>query len=310
MIQQLHQTPTEDGNTESVSAKPSSSSARHWCFTIPSNQFETLELLQKLQTFCKSGCYQLEEGESTGYLHYQGYIELTKKNRREFLTKRLDAFHYEVCRNIDASIKYCTNPSKLRHGEPVLFNLSLPYSGQDLILEKDFYPWQKFISALVKTTPDDRSIYWFYEREGKTGKSKFAKTMAYHNPKVCMTTATKSADILTCVEKHYNTYIFDFPRSLGDFTPFNALEQLKNGYITDCKLKKAGRTLMFQPPHIIIFSNHEPNIEKLSKDRWKIYNIVDNDLTEVKLNELFISSNPNPNPNLWRAPRHPSGLPL
>jgi len=293
MLQQLQTTPTADGNT-------GSSAARNWVFTIPVNQFPRELLFQQLQKIAKSFVFQHEVGEETNYEHHQGYIELKKKNRRTFLRNTLGPFHFEVCRNRDAAIKYCSNPLKRRIGKPVTFNLELPYSGEDLLHQDDFFPWQKFLHNIIMTEPDDRSIYWFFETDGCVGKSKFAKTICYHNPNVCLVTATKSADILTCAETHFTTYIFDFPRSLGEFCPFNALEQLKNGFITDCKLKKQGRTLMFKPPHVIILSNRMPKTEKLSQDRWKIYEIKTNDITHINLTKIWdtkYNHNPNPNPN-------------
>lgn len=288
----LHTAPdcsTANGNTNSFAA-------RYWVFTIPTNQMSKENLLQVLQDLCSNYCFQQEIGETTNYHHYQGYMALKKKNRLSWLRSKFGPFHFEVCRNKQASINYCSNPNKQRIGQPVFFNITPPYMGEDLIRQENFYPWQQFIFDLTNQTPDDRSIYWIFESRGGVGKSKFAKTLCFHNPNIRLTTATKSADILTCAESHYTTYIFDFPRSLGDFCPFNALEQLKNGYITDCKLKKVGRTLMFKPPHIIIFSNREPNLGKLSADRWKVFEIVDNDLVSIDVNNIW-NTNPNPNPN-------------
>lgn len=279
MLQPAPNCSKANGNTESFARV-------NWVFTIPTNSISSDQLFQLLQGICSRFCFQHEIGETTDYNHYQGYMALKKKNRLGWLRKTLGPFHFEVCRNVDASIKYCSNPSKKRVGDPVFFNLSKPYAGEDLVPQDKFYPWQKFIHNLTITEPDDRSIYWFFEREGGVGKSKFGKTLKFHNPKICLITATKSADILTCVEEHYTTYIFDFPRSIGEFCPFNALEQLKNGFITDCKLKKSGRVLMFKPPQVIIFANRPPATEKLSKDRWRIYEIVNNDLEFIDLYKI------------------------
>ena len=115
----------------------------------------------------------------------------------------------------------------------------IPYTGEDLPKLEDLYEWQQDLLARIQTKPDDRHVYWYYEPTGTMGKTKFGKYLTYHHKKVRMITATKSADILTCVHMRYNTYILDFPRTLGpEFCPFAAIEQVKNGFITDSKLKK------------------------------------------------------------------------
>lgn len=278
-IEQLQTTPATNGNTNSFAA-------RKWCFTIPRDAYAPEFLFQELQKITKSFIFQEEVGETTKYKHLQGYLELKKKNRLSFLTNNIGTYHFEVCRNPQASIQYCSDPTKKRIGEPYSYNIDIPYNGEDLIQSPDYNKWQKFIYNMIQTAPHDRHIYWFFDYKGGSGKSKFSKSLAFYNNKICMTTATKSADILTCTEKHFTTYIFDFPRSIGDFTPFNALEQIKNGFITDCKLKKSGRTLFFKPPHLIIFANRPPQTEKLSKDRWKIYEIVNDDIIPIQLDDF------------------------
>ena len=36
---------------------------------------------------------------------------------------------------------------------------------------------------------------------------------------------------------------------------------------------------------MIVFSNEKPDIGKLSKDRWKIFKIIGEDLVDIKLEE-------------------------
>ena len=49
--------------------------------------------------------------------------------------------------------------------------------------------------------------------------------------------------------------------------------------------KRLIKELKFQTPNIVIvFSNDKPDIEKLSKDRWKIFKIIREDLLDVTEN--------------------------
>ena len=58
------------------------------------------------------------------------------------------------------------------------------------------------------------------------------------------------------------------------------VEKIKNGRIVADKYNTA--ELKFQTPNIVIvFSNEKPDCEKLSKDRWKIFKIIGEDLLDV-----------------------------
>lgn len=215
----------------------------------------------------------LEICPTTKKQHLQMYFRWNNARTWKAIKKDFPDCHIEPARRgITPNVIYCTKENTIINDWPEL--LEKEYDGEDLPNENQLYPWQHTLLDILKTKPNDRDIYWFYDEIGNVGKSKFGKYLWFKNKTtLCFTTATKSADILTSAENHYKTYIFDFPRSLGEFCPYNAIEQLKNGFITDSKLKKKCRTLAFNPPHIIIFSNQLPRLDKLSMDRWKIYHI-------------------------------------
>lgn len=244
--------------------------SRNWIIVL--NNYTETELEQLNGTELGKIVIGKEVGEN-GTPHLQCYIQLKNPRTLTGLKKALglNRAHLEPCyKNNIANINYCSKDKNIVRND---FG-GLIYTGEDLPKECDLFNWQKELLNIIDSKPDDRTIYWFHEKLGRSGKTKFGKYCCFHHKNVCMTTATKSADILTAVQTHYNTYILDFPRSLGpEFCPYNALEQLKNGFITDSKLKKESRILMFDPPHVIVFSNEPPTKSKLSMDRWKIYDI-------------------------------------
>lgn len=256
-------------NTEDASERFRS---RRWSITVNNYTESDLELLAqwKINNFkCVAG---LEDGKECNTPHVQGYIEFPNPRTFKGLKREFpNQWHFEPSyKNRQANINYCTK-------ECNVFVNSWEYeiyAGDDLPKSSQLYDWQKDLIEKINNKPDPRCIYWYYEPHGNSGKSTFGKYLAFHYNNVCLTTATKSADILTCVDTQYNCYVLDFPRTLGsDFAPFTAIEQLKNGFITDSKLKKQSRMIMFNPPHVIIFSNYFPKVEKLSRDRWRIFNI-------------------------------------
>ena len=65
--------------------------------------------------------------------------------------------------------------------------------------------------------------------------------------------------------------MLDIPRHQLDYVGYGALEQLKNGMIYSGKYE--GGTCLFDNPHVIVFANEPPKIEKMSLDRWKIIDL-------------------------------------
>lgn len=248
------------GNTKSLRCKPS----RVWCFTLNNYTEDHIALLEeKLET---TFVFQQETGEN-GTPHLQGCVYF-KKPVRPSESIKIKEIHWEKCRSWDLSVKYCSK-TDTRTGKVFYKGVRLPRVDNRIC---GFIPnaWQQQLINIHESDPDWRKIYWYVDLKGGKGKSLLAKYMYTKYNDVCVVTATKSADILTSAEEHYKSYIIDMPRCAGEFCPFNAIEQIKNGFITDAKLKKKARVLCFEPPHVFVFSNHHPDLSKLSSDRWKI----------------------------------------
>lgn len=74
----------------------------------------------------------------------------------------------------------------------------------------------------------------------------------------------------------YNTEaevaLFDMARCNNpDYWPWNFMENLKNGWF--CSTKYQGTMKVFNAPKIVVFTNSTPPKDKLSADRYEIYNI-------------------------------------
>ncbi len=110
------------GNTNKLCRKTRRQRARSWCFTW--NNHTENDMAQLAQTFLKIGTqkyfYQEEIGEEKTP-HLQGVINF--KNPIDFnsLKKISDKIHWEACKNLRASIKYCSkeetrNGRQFSHG--------------------------------------------------------------------------------------------------------------------------------------------------------------------------------------------------
>lgn len=244
----------------------------YWFFTL--NNW-TNEERDEISSFCKKNCkkylFQEEIGEKCGTPHLQGNIMLRKKMRwSEFgLSKRIS---WEKTRNPKSAFDYCCK-AETAVGK-VYTNMRIDKS----IDKKNFYPWQKLIYDILQDEPDHRKICWIYESTGNTGKSAFVKYMV-KNENALMCNGGKCKDLINLV---YNadmdlcsTVLWDLPRSNKGKVSYDAIECIKNGMICNTKYETGVKT--FAPPHIIIFSNYEPeNTDNLSEDRWCKFTINKN----------------------------------
>jgi hypothetical protein len=68
---------------------------------------------------------------------------------------------------------------------------------------------------------------------------------------------------------------------LGDF--YSGIEVIKNGVAYDKRY--TAKKIRFNRPRIFVFTNTLPELNLMSKDRWVIWTIINNDL--IKWNELL-----------------------
>lgn len=239
-----------------------------WCFTF--NNYEECEISEietRFKEICNKYVFQKEIGEC-GTPHLQGAIWLKKKMRfTEFkLSKKI---HWEAMRNEEASIKYCQK-SDTSVGNPFIFGFPKPIK----VIDK-LYEWQLDIEKLYFTEPDGRSVYWYYDLIGGKGKSSFCKYM-FVKYGVITIQGGKLGDIMNIIFNlnmdNVKMLIIDVPRNNGNKVSYSSIECILNGMITNTKYETGIKA--FNPPHVVVFSNEEPDESKLSLDRWKIKNII------------------------------------
>jgi len=252
---------TEGGNTKLPLKRVIPS--KKWCFTSYELQIKQLETL-----FIKNGVKYVigeEVCPKTGRAHRQGYIESDSKIRpiEKFKT---ETTHWEAARGTqEDNIKYCIKEGKY------VTNFKLKKPIKTLV---KLYKWQQEVEALALSEPDDRSVHWYWESKGGSGKSALCKYLAIkHN--VLVIQGGKLADIMNII---FNTdmdettcVIIDIPRCNKGKVSYSSIENIKNGMVTNTKYETGVK--IFNSPHVIVFSNFEPELESLSKDRWKVKKI-------------------------------------
>lgn len=270
--------PTEDGNTKpSVSAPKSKREAgkKHWFLTLKWTHGTKIYHIGLLQAWIKRNTtrcvMQLEEGESTGYQHFQIQLCLKMKQRFSWFKHHLGAAtHTEVTRNIDAAYEYCCKDESRVWGpwkwpEPLQLNdMKDPLEGLTL------KPWQNDIKTIIEGPVHDRRIHWFYDIEGGKGKTDFTRHLMLHY-EIQFFQGGKKAD-MAFAWNGQRTCIFNYSRQLEGCVSYDALESLKDGLIFSAKYESG---VKFHPkPHVIVFANWPPDTSQLSLDRWHIVELL------------------------------------
>ena len=151
-------------------------------------------------------------------------------------------------------------------------------------------PWQQQLMEVL--VPSDREVIWVVGKDGNEGKSWFQKYLKNHYGSVrtfSSSIGNSSNGVLHTLSKQLlsliDVFIFNIPRCFSvTNVPFSLLENLKDGEAIS--LKYDSKTLSFKTPNIvIIFSNKWPDRMKISRDRWKIFNIKQNELIEDSINQ-------------------------
>jgi len=258
-----------EGNT-----KPQPSPAKHWFFTLNNYSETDIDKISSIvPEICDSWIFQEETGEN-GTPHLQGYICFKKKDRpfNKFDNKKI---HWEKCKSPKDAIKYCSK-EETRTGSIYKSNNIKLEKPLKIIKKEQLYKWQKDIVSIISDEPDDRTIFWYWERKGGVGKSALVKYLCFHyDALICSGKASDMKYLIIKYKEKYNTYpelvIFDTPRHNLDYISYTGIEEIKNGCFASTKYECS--TVLMNSPHVLVFANEPPNVELMSYDRWNITKI-------------------------------------
>lgn len=252
--------PAKSGNTKQISA------AKKWCMTLNNYTEEDINNIKKeITKHSPVFIIEKETGEN-GTPHLQGYIEF-KTRIRPLSLKWNNKIHWEKANGTrEQNFTYCSKENNI-----ILDSRNISYD--HIKLPDKLYKWQEKLIEDIKKEPDNRTIIWLYEKEGNCGKTTMAKYLCIKYKALYV--QGKRNDILyAAAETDCNIYIIDLPRTTEDRVPYEAIENLKNGIFFSGKYES--KQIIRNCPHVIIFANFKPDTTKLSIDRWKIKEIINN----------------------------------
>lgn len=248
--------------------------ATEWCFTFNNYSPEDVDdLVRVFNSVAVAYVFQREVAES-GTPHLQGVVRFNRSLApMEVLPKVSENYkkiHWERCRSWEHSIRYCSKEdTRAPDTEPIQKNIRV-------LPVPDIYGWQSELVDVLLPSFTPRAVHWFYERDGGVGKSSLVRYL-------CMTRSAllvsgKDSDIkhgvaawLDAQDVGPELVLVDIPRCSLGYLSYSGIEQVANGCFFSSKYES--RMVITTQPIIICFANEPPNFERMSKDRWKVFQI-------------------------------------
>lgn len=186
--------------------------------------------------------------------------------------------HLEATRSVVQSVAYCSDATK-RRGKIWSHGYTVSTTPPIYVLDHgDLYLWQRELAAELELPADDRTIVWYLDRDGGSGKTAMARyLLAKFQQKALYLSGGSGKDILYQVIKMKQdpqVILFNMARSQEGKVSYNAIETVKDGLVQSGKYEGGFR--MFPSPHVIVFANWFPDLASLSQDRWLIRELRNN----------------------------------
>lgn len=251
-------------------------------------------ICDSLKIHCKKWSFQKERGED-GYEHFQGRVSLKAKSRTPQKLSGFDKMNWSVTSNENSTNDFYVTFEETRIEGPwrdTDVSLYVPRQIRDIAKLR---PFQEHIINDAKIW-DTRTINIVIDTQGCNGKSTLKTYIGCHGIGRALPFTNDYKDICRMVmdTPKVPLYIIDIPRALKKeymFNFFSGIETLKDGYAYDDRYHF--REEYFDCPNIWVFTNVVPELEMLSKDRWKFWRINEQmELVDYNESELVFDDPP------------------
>lgn len=248
---------------------------KQYCLTYFGDSTAISSLADLLIEDCVKFIGQEEVCPTTKRLHLQAGVWFKKRYRlTQLKTLYPDTCHWEPMKNGFATEAYCKKSDTCtgRRWEKDIKETPKLVEPYDPIREMGPYKWQQDLLDVVLEEPDPRAIYWYWEETGHTGKTLFCRHLCLnHNAVLVGGRGQDSLYAIAELKVDPKIVLINFPRDTTE-PCYNAIEAIKDGIFFTSKYKSGMK--IFNPPHVVVFSNAPPMERMLSRDRWRIHEIV------------------------------------
>jgi len=224
-----------------------------------------------------------EEVGAEGTPHLQGYIHYKNAVALSTIKSWNPRLHWEQARSVVNSVAYCSDATKRKpQGRLWTLGFAIPSSPRVEVLEvADMFTWQRALAAEIETPPDQRSIIWYYDQIGGSGKTEMAKYLLATYDSAIFLSGGAFKDIsyqIVKAKKDPTLVIVNLPRTSEGKVSYASLEAAKDGLVQSGKYEGGFR--LFPQPHVVVFANFMPDLASLSADRWVIRVLENNRIIE------------------------------
>lgn len=133
--------------------------------------------------------------------------------------------------------------------------------------------WQSDLDRRIAEQPDDRKIMFVVDPDGNRGKSWLVRYWFSTRDDVQRLSIGKRDDLAYAIDVTKKLFVFDIPRGSMELLQYSILEQLKDRMIFSAKYQSTCKVIPHKV-HVVVFSNEEPDRNKMSRDRYRIMRIT------------------------------------
>lgn len=147
---------------------------------------------------------------------------------------------------------------------------------------RPLYLWQaKMWNTLTrKAVESDRHIYFVVDRIGNFGKTWFTKYYRQNHPNTQMIQPNKMDNMAFIVREHLDVLFVDCPRDKVEYLSYSFLEAVKSGEVMSGKYTSIMKII--GDCHVVVLMNTQPDMAKLSRDRYRIIELKEEDREVVE----------------------------
>lgn len=131
--------------------------------------------------------------------------------------------------------------------------------------------WQSTLKGRLDGAADDRSIDFVVDPEGGKGKTWFCRWMLTNSDAVQVLGVGRKEDIAHMLDTTKSIFLFNVARAQMEYLSYPLLESLKDRMVLSGKYNSRLKTWS-QNVHVVVLGNEEPDMDKMTPDR---YNIID-----------------------------------
>jgi len=135
------------------------------------------------------------------------------------------------------------------------------------------FGWQANLAATLAQPPvNDRKIKFFVDPVGGAGKTWFIRKYLTDNDDGMFLSIGKRDDLAYAVDRTKRVFLINVPRDQMQYLQYGILESIKDRLVFSTKYMSVTKRMLY-PTHVCVFSNEQPDLTKLSADRFDILNL-------------------------------------